>query len=334
MNKTKLKTNSAQLIFEAALEKGLETKIISNRFNLFKISRNGKSIFIKGTSFPVNPQPACFIANNKFLTKRILRSCNIPVPKSWLVRTPTEARRLILKKNLFPCVLKPIRGAHGRKVFANIESLEEFDEVLPLVFTRPGEKNVLIEEFIKGKDYRFLVVGDKVSAVMERIPAHVIGNGIDNISRLIKKFNQNPHVGERYEKPLCKIKVNGEIKRNLKKQKKKLTYIPQKGESVLLRQNSNISTGGIGKDVTDQVSQELKEIAVKAAKAVGMVITGVDIIYDEALDSSYVLELNDCPGIDIHHHPTLGSPRKVASDIIEFLFKESFRPQDIYSTTS
>ena len=66
MNKRKLKTNSAQLILEAALEKGLEAKIISNRFNLLKLSHNGEVIFIKGTSFPVNSQPACFIANNKF----------------------------------------------------------------------------------------------------------------------------------------------------------------------------------------------------------------------------------------------------------------------------
>ena len=247
------------------------------------------------------------------------------MPKSWLVRTPTEARKLILKKNLFPCVLKPAKGAHGNRVFANIESLKELNEVLPLVFTRPGKKNILVEEFIKGKDYRFLVIGNKVSAVMERIPAHVIGDGINNIRELVKKFNQNPLVGERYEKPLCKIRLNGEVKRNLKKQKKELTYIPQKKERVFLRQNANISTGGIGKDVTDKVSHELKEIAVKAARVVGISITGVDIIYDESLDNPCVLELNDCPGIDIHHYPILGRSREVASDIVEFLFKKELK---------
>jgi cyanophycin synthetase len=321
-NKIKLRSQSAQVILDAAKEKGIKVEVISKRFHLLRLTYNGKSLFIKGTSFPVNSQPACFIASNKFLSKRVLRAHKIPVPQGWLVRTPREARKTILKKNLFPCVLKPARGAHGNRVFANIESLEEFDEVLPLVFTRPGKKNVLIEEFIKGKDYRFLVVGNKVSAVMERIPAHVVGDGINNVRKLIRKFNQNPLVGERYEKPLCKIRLNGEIKRNLKKQKKKLTYIPQKREKVFLRQNANISTGGIGKDVTDEVSHELKEIAVKAAKAVGMAIAGIDIIYDELLDNFCVLELNGCSGIDIHHYPILGKPREVASDIVKFLFKE------------
>jgi len=325
MNKTNLKTNSAQLILKAALRKGLKAKIISNRFNLLKLSHNGESVFIKGTSFPVNPQPACFIANNKFLTKRILRSHNIPVPRSWLVRTPTEARKLILKKNPFPCVLKPAKGAHGNKVFANIESLEEFDEILPLIFTRPGKKDVLIEEFVKGKDYRLLVVGNKVSAVIERIPAHVVGDGRSNVRQLVKKFNQNPLVGKKYEKPMCKIRLNGEVKRNLKKQGRKLTYIPGKGERILLRQNANISTGGIGKDATDAINGELKKAAVMAAKAIGMAITGVDIIYDQQTGKFCILELNDCPGIDIHHYPVIGQSKEVASDIVDLLFKEELR---------
>jgi len=191
---------------------------------------------------------------------------------------------------------------------------------LPLIFTSPGKKNVLIEEFINGKDYRFLVVGNKVSAVMERIPAHVIGDGRNNIRQLIKNFNQNPLVGKRYEKPMCRIRINGEVKRNLKKQGKKLTYIPEKGERLFLRQNANISTGGIGKDVTNEVNDELKKTAIKSAGAIGMAITGVDIIYDDLSGKFYVLEINDCPGIDIHHYPVIGKSKEVASDIVDFLF--------------
>jgi len=317
----KLKSKSTQVIVNAAIKKGVQVEIISKRFRLLKLTYNGTSLFIKGTSFPVNSHSACLIANNKFLTKKVLRAHEIPVPKSWLVRTSKEAKKIIRKKNLFPCVLKPIEGAHGKNVFANIESLEEFDEVLPLVFTGTGEKNVLIEEFIKGKDYRLFVVGDEVSAVMERIPAHVIGDGINNIRQLIRKFNQNPLVGKKYEKPLCRIKINGEVKRSLKKRGKKLTYIPQKEERIFLRQNANISTGGIGKDATDEVNSKIKEVAVKATKAVGMVIAGVDIIYDKISNKPYVLELNDCPGIDIHHYPVEGQSREVADDIIDLLLK-------------
>lgn len=320
-NNLNLKSNSAQVVLNALRKKGIKVKVVSKRFNLLEVVFNGKTTFVKGTSFPVNSQPACFIANNKYLTKRILRTYNIPTPKSWLVRAPKEARKKILKKNLFPCVLKPIKGAHGNRVFANIESIDELEEVLPLVFNRRGKRDVLIEEFINGKDYRLIVIGDKVSAVMERIPAHVDGDGVSNISQLITKFNKNPLIGERYEKPLCKIKINGEVKRNLKKQNKKLTYVPQEGKTVFLRQNANISTGGVGQDVTIAVSRKVKDIAVSAAKAIGMVITGVDIICEESSKKPYVLELNDTPGIDIHHYPYMGNPQNVANDIVEYLSK-------------
>lgn len=321
-NQTQLKNQSAQVIFDAARQKGVTAEVISKHFNLIKLTYQGRSFFVKGTAYPVNPQSACFIANNKYLTKKVLRLNNISVPKSWLVRTPTEAKETIQKHNLFPCVLKPIKGSHGKRVFANIETMAEFEAMLPYVFNKPGEMNVLIEEFIKGKDYRLLVVGEKVSAVMERIPAHVIGDGTHNIRQLVSIFNRNPLVGKKYEKPLCKIKLNGEAKRNLGKQGKKLSYIPRLKEKIFLRQNSNISTGGVGKDVTDEINHGLKAIAIEATKALGMVIAGVDIIYDEVAKKPYVLELNDCSGIDIHHYPVLGKPRDVASDIVDLLLKQ------------
>ncbi len=319
----KLSTKSAELILEAAKARGFKVKIISRRLNLMRLFNNGKSIFIKGTSMPVNAQPSCFIANNKFLTKLILRAEKISTPKSWLVRTPQEAKRQVLKKNLFPCVLKPAKGAHGNRVFAKIESFEEFCELLPLVFLKKGKKDVLIEEYIEGKDYRFLVIGDRVSAVMERVPAHVVGDGEKTIRQLISQFNQQPMVGMKYEKPMCKIRLNGEVKRILRKQGRKLTYVPLEGERVRLRQNANISTGGIGKDATDEVSSDLKELAVQAAQAIDMSITGVDIIYDKQSGRACVIELNDCPGIDIHHYPVVGKPHDVARDVVDFLFFEA-----------
>ena len=317
----KLRSQSTQVILDAATKKGINVQVVSKRFQLVKLTLGNIELYIKGTSLPVNSQPACFIANNKYLTKSVLRSNDLPTPKSWLVKTAKEATKVVREKCLFPCVLKPSKGAHGHGVYANIESFEELNEVLPLIFAKPGKKNVLVEEYVKGKDYRLLVVGDKVSAVMERIPAHVVGDGKNSIKKLIDIFNSSPMVGKRYEKPLCKIIYNGEIGRNLKKQNKKLSDIPNKNETVVLRQNANISTGGIGKDVTDEVGSELKKIAIKAAKAIGIAITGVDIIYDEVSKKSYILELNDTPGIDIHHFPVYGKPRDVAHDIVEYLFK-------------
>ncbi|OGK33148.1 hypothetical protein A3E10_01095 [Candidatus Roizmanbacteria bacterium RIFCSPHIGHO2_12_FULL_37_23] len=163
------------------------------------------------------------------------------------------------------------------------------------------------------------MVGDKISAVVERIPAHVVGDGKSTIRTLIKKFNTNPLVGEKYEKPMCKIRINFELSRTLKKGGWKLSSVIAKNETVFLKQNANISAGGISKDVTEVVNQNSRLLALRAAKSLGMEFCGVDIIYNPKTRQSYVLEVNDCPGIDIHHFPVMGEPQDVASDIIEYI---------------
>ena len=319
LHQIKLPSVSTQLILDTLIMSGADVKVISKRFKLLKITLNKNSFFIQGTSFHLNSQPSSIISNNKYLTKMVLNDVGITVPKSFLVKSASEARKTISQKNFYPCVLKPAKGAHGNKVYANIESAQELEKVLPNIFTKNGKIDVLIEEYIEGPDYRVLVVGNKASAVMERIPAHVFGDGFKTIRQLIIEFNNNPLVGKKYEKPMCKIRLNGEVKRNLEKNGINYSYIPKKGEQIYLRQNANISTGGIGKDATDEAPEIVKTTAIKAANAVGMSITGVDIIYDELRNIAFVIELNDQPGIDIHHFPVIGKPQNVAKDIVELL---------------
>lgn len=317
IRKRLLRTVSAQLIYQEALRQGYECTIESTRFNLFSVKIDGVKIFIKGTNLPVNPQSSCLIAHNKFLSKKLFKQQGILVPKSWLVSTIKQARALILKKNIFPCVIKPISGAHGNAIYANIESSQELDTVLAKFAL--SHKNILIEEHLTGIDYRVLVIGNKVSAVVERIPAHIIGDGKSSIKSLINKFNANPLVGKKYEKPMCKIRINFELLRTLKKNDLKLGSIVIKGETVFLKQNANISAGGISRDVTASVNTHSKSLAVKASKALGMQFCGVDIIYNPKTKKSYVLEVNDCPGIDIHHFPVIGEAQNVARDIVKYI---------------
>jgi len=326
-----LRSTSTQLIYQAALAQGLEVKIESTRFNLFSVVIGHKKIFIKGTNMPINPQSSCIIANNKFLSKKIFKQNKISTPKSWLVSSITKARKLIVKRNIFPCVIKPISGAHGNEVYANIETSQELDQVLH-DFSKKPHDNILIEEHIQGTDYRILVIGDMISAVTKRIPAHVIGDGRSTIKELIRKFNTNPLIGKKYEKPMCKIRINFELSRTLKKNGLTLQSIIRQKRTVFLKQNANISAGGISRDVTRTINPDSKALAIKAAQVLGMEFCGVDIMYDNQTKKSYVIEVNDCPGIDIHHFPVIGDSQNVAGDVIKYLIsknEDTIIPQDI-----
>ena len=124
--------------------------------------------------------------------------------------------------------------------------------------------SVLIEEFIKGTEYRFFVLNDQVLAVLLRIPANVKGDGKHTIEELVMQKNRNPLRGRDHRTPLELIQL-GELENlMLKGQGYRMDSIPQKDEIVYLRENSNVSTGGDSIDVTDQIPDDYKKIAVDA----------------------------------------------------------------------
>ena len=72
-------------------------------------------------------------------------------------------------------------------------------------FAFKNDNTVLIEEFIKGKEYRFLVIDDEVVGILHRVPANVIGDGEKTISELVEIKNQDPLRGKGYVTPLEKM---------------------------------------------------------------------------------------------------------------------------------
>ena len=184
------------------------------------------------------------------------------------------------------------------------------------------DNTVLIEEFIKGKEYRFLVIDDKVVGILHRVPANVIGDGEKSIRELVEIKNQDPLRGKGYVTPLEKINLEENAKLFLKQQGKDFDYIPLLNEVVYLRENSNISTGGDSIDYTDDIPEKFKEIAVLAAKAAGAKICGVDMMLEDYRDENTnyaIIELNFNPAIHIHSYPYKGKERKIAIEVLKLL---------------
>lgn len=75
---------------------------------------------------------------------------------------------------------------------------------------------------------------------------------------------------------------------------------------------SNIHQGGTGKAI--KLTDEEKKIALKAAKAMGLVVCGVDLIRSNR--GPLVLEVNSCPGLEGIEKAT---GRNVAGAIIEYV---------------
>ncbi|HEX3016033.1 MAG TPA: cyanophycin synthetase [Desulfobacteria bacterium] len=262
------------------------------------------------------------IAGNKTLTKQLLTETGIPVPIGQVAKTEEEALAFAQKLGS-PVAVKPYNGNQGKGVALNLTGEAEIRAAFNIASQYSSE--VIIEKYISGKHYRLTVVGNRLVAAAERISACVTGDGTRNIRELIEQVNSDPQRGEEHELPLTKIRIDQPVILTLARQGYSLETVPAEGETVYLRDNANLSTGGYAVDVTDQVHQTQAEIALRAAKIVGLDVAGIDLVTDDIScpfepETSAIIEVNAAPGIRMHLYPAQGKPRNVAKAIVDHLF--------------
>ena len=264
------------------------------------------------------------ISCDKLLTKDILNTQGIPVAQGAKVKNIIN----LLKEaeNIgYPVVLKPQYGNKGNGVILNIKN--EKDLLLSYNKLKNKFKDLLVEKYYVGKDYRVCVINNKVIAVALRLPPFIIGNGKDTILNLIKKVNSNPLRGEDHEKPLTKIKIDEEVLECITKQNKSLMYIPLESEKIYLRKNANLSTGGIAIDCTDKICNENIELCLRVSKTLNLDICGIDICTNDISkpldENSIVMEVNSAPGLRMHLNPSEGSPKEIGKEIINMIYNNS-----------
>jgi len=312
---------STMAIKMEALKRGIPVTRVGNG-SILRLGYGKYQKIIEGTISQNTSCIAVDIASDKILTKKILKDHGLPVPEGDVAYNEEEAIS-IAEELGYPVVIKPYNGNQGKGVHLNISNREE------VVIAYRNAKNysdlVMVEKQVKGRHYRVLVVGEKVVAVAERIPAHVIGDGVHTVKELIEIENKNPLRGNGHEKPLTKITVDAVSKMVLQKQGLTLDDVPRKGRKVFLRESANLSTGGIAIDRTDEIHPYNIEIAVRAAKAIGLDIAGIDITMEDirkplSATNGAIIEINASPGIRMHHYPSKGKPRNVAKAIVDMLF--------------
>lgn len=315
---------STGAIIEEAKRRGIPVNLV-NDGELVRLGYGKYQKCISATLYEGTSSISVDVACNKQLTKSMLEEVAIPVPEGKEVLNVEEA---ILKADEigYPVVVKPKNGNKGKFVFINVNNEDELKAAFAQAATLDGE--VIIEKYIKGKDYRILVVNGKVAAAAERIPAHVTGDGEHSIEELINIENQSDLRGEDHEKPLTKIKVDGQVKAVLGKQGMNLTDVPEAGKKVWLRDNANLSTGGQAHDCTDLIHPENKEIFEAAAKTIGLDIAGIDVVTDDISKpmrqgNGAIIEVNAAPGIRMHLSPAKGVKRDVVSPILDMMFPEN-----------
>jgi cyanophycin synthetase len=263
------------------------------------------------------------IADDKFLTKTLLRRLGVPTPEGSFVDSLEDA--VAVAKNLgFPVTVKPLVGNHGRGVsvcVAREEDLgpafENAQDVCP--------RGVVVEQYLEGFDFRILAIEQRVVAAALRTPARVVGNGKQTVRELIDEVNRSELRGFGHEKVLTYITPDEMTEGLLRGIGLDLDSVPAAGRVVRLKSTANLSTGGTAEDVTDTVHPTNRFMVERISRIIDLDIMGVDIIAPSLetpiLDNGGgVIEVNAAPGFRMHLAPTRGKSRRVAVPVVDMLF--------------
>lgn len=264
------------------------------------------------------------IAQDKELTKNLLRSVGVPVPDGRPVRDAEEAWAIACEIGL-PVVVKPQYGNQGRGVAVNLTTREQVATAFAAALQEGS--SIIVEKFAPGCDHRLLVVGDKVVAAARREPPLVVGDGQHTIEQLVEKVNLDPRRGEDHATSLSKLRLDAIGLAVLAEQGLNPQSVLASGTVAVLRRNANLSTGGTAADVTDRVHPDVAARAVDAARIVGLDIAGVDVVCcDVAVplekQSGVIVEVNAAPGLRMHLEPSDGTARPVGEAIVATMFPE------------
>lgn len=292
------------------------------------LTKDGK--LIDAFHYPLYPNGTEFALNltrDKFRAENHLHKCGLNTTKS-RVYSYDEVEKA--KSEYFiddineRVVIKPLKSSLGRGVFVNV-SKERFNENwklskedLTVTELRHGnDLRFIVQNFLKGFEVRATILQGTLVALIARIPPYVEGNGRNTIQELIAIKNRTrKSCGYLKKYP---INITSKIKEFLKSNNLSLDYIPKKNERVLLSSVSNIAGGGELINITDKVSDNIKEFALDVLASIpGLYSGGLDLVLRSFDDPEpHVIEINTFPVISLTKYPTYGKPSNPAKVLVE-----------------
>ena len=293
-----------------------------NRYSLVQLGHGKHGQRIQATITSETRHISVELASDKEETNKILADLGLPVPRQELAHSPAEAVRAAERIG-YPVVVKPLDANHGRGVSIDLEDAASVE--VAFGNAREHSRTVLVESYIQGLDHRLLVINGELIAASKRVPGHVVGDGKQTVEELVSVVNSDPRRGIGHEKVLTQLVFDHQADRLLELKGYDRSTVPPDGEVVYLRSTGNLSTGGTAVDVTDVVHPDNREMAIRAARAIGLDVAGVDFLTTDITKSFYetrgaICEVNAAPGFRMHVAPSEGTPRDAAGPVLDMLF--------------
>jgi len=264
------------------------------------------------------------IASDKQLTRSMLAAVGVNVPKGRSVTDRDDAWQAAQEIGL-PVAVKPRNGNHAIGVSLDLGDRESVLTAYDWACEAGTTTDVLVEQYIVGDHHRLLVIGGKLVAAARGQREYVFGDGLRSITELVDELNRDPRRGENYSDLLDIVNLNESASIVLGKQGMTFDSIPVANQKVLIRH-----VGDLIEDCTDAVHPSTCQVAVLAAKAIGLDIAGMDLVASDISkplgeQRGCIIEVNAGPSLSPHVAPLIGAPQPVGEAVVDLLFDNESR---------
>lgn len=301
----------ARIIVDEARRRGIGVEILDEDEGYFALSSAGRSVTCREALSELTTAVAMSRCDNKRVTAKLFRRAGLKTPNQRVAGDDAENYEFLFDHGAV--VVKPVVGEQGAGISVDIRNEKELDSAIKLAKDECPE--VLLEQYVEGEDLRVVVINNEVVAAALRKRPEITGTGRHSIKSLIRKQSRRRAAATNGE---SSIPLDNETRRCIRQSGHSLDEILEEGVSIKVRKTANLHTGGILVDVTDNLSEHLRQVSIKAAQVLDIPVTGLDLLVPDLEKDEYVLiEANERPGLANHE------PQPTAQRFVDFLFPET-----------
>lgn len=301
----------ARIIADEAMRRGIWVEVLDAEAGEMRLSHGGRSVITRESLSEFTSAVAMARCDDKRLTRRLVAESGIAVPKGRLATFDEHDHEFLAEVG--DVVVKPTRGEQGKGITVGVSSAEELDAALARA--REEHPHVLIEQRAEGDDLRLVVIDGKVVAAALRKPAEVVGTGHHTVRELIEAQSRRRAAATGGE---SRIPIDAVTESTVTEAGWSFDDVLPEGQRLRVRRTANLHQGGTIHDVTAKVHPHLCDVAVRAAHAIGIPVTGIDLLVPDVTEPEYVfIEANERPGLANHE------PQPTAKAFVDFLFPGS-----------
>jgi GNAT-family acetyltransferase (TIGR03103 family) len=298
----------ARIIADEAIMRGIAVEVLDAKGGYLKLTHGGTSIVTRESLSELTNAVAMSRCDDKRVARRVVAEAGIRVPEGRTASFSAEDHEFLAQVG--SVVVKPARGEQGAGITVGVTKPEDLDRAIKLAAEHSPD--VLLEELCEGEDLRIVVINGKVIAAALRRPPEVVGSGDHTIRHLLEAQSRRRSAATHGESviPVDDLTVD-----TVREAGWDLDDVLPLNERLTVRRTANLHTGGTIRDVTDDLNPVLAKVAIDAADAIGIPVTGIDLMVPSVEGEEYAfIEANERPGLANHE------PRPTAQAFVDLLF--------------